>query len=142
MAQALVRTEFDRKRLIDLIGKAKLPLSVRWESGRARSIDQNALQWKWAQEVAVQLGDTDAADVQARWKLVHGVPILREDDDFREVYDARIKPLPYEAKIAMMRLGFPVSRMMKVGQMTRYLDAIQRECAEQGWWITIPEEAA
>lgn len=142
MAQALVRTEFDRKRLIDLIGKAKLPLSVRWESGRARSIDQNALQWKWAQEVAVQLGDTDAADVQARWKLVHGVPILREDDDFREVYDARIKPLPYEAKIAMMRLGFPVSRMMKVGQMTRYLDAIQRECAEQGLWITIPEEAA
>ena len=140
MPDALLRTKGELARLTDTLGKCKLPLSVSWSTGKARSIDQNALQWKWAGEVARQLGDRDNADVQAEWKLIFGVPILREKEDFRAAYDKHIKPMTYEAKVAIMRIGFPVSSIMTMNQMTRYLDAIERHCAENGWYITIPED--
>lgn len=123
------------------LGNLKLPVTVEWVQGRDRSRDQNALQWLWATEVANQRGDTDAAWVQADWKLRHGVPILREDSEkFRKVYDRCLKPLSYEEKVEAMRdLEFPITSVMKVRQMVRYLDAVQRECLEQGFRITDPD---
>src|SRR5690606_23027329 len=101
--------------------------------------DQNALQWLWATEAANQLGDRTADEVQRDWKLRHGVPILREDSaEFRDVYDRAIRPLPYELKAEAMRF-LPVTSEMKVRQMVRYLDTIQRECAENGIRLTDPD---
>jgi hypothetical protein len=139
MAHRTIENEGD---LIDLgrfFGNLGYPFTVEWTKGRDRSRDQNALQWLWATEAAHQFGDQTAADVQRDWKLRHGVPILREDSaEFREIYDTMIKPLPFPMKLAVMDL-IEVSSRMKVRQMVRYLDAIERECLANGLMLTAPD---
>ncbi|WP_374412675.1 hypothetical protein [Novosphingobium colocasiae] len=117
----------------------KLPLTMEWVQGRNRTKDQNALQWLWATEAANQLGDRTAEEQRFEWKLRFGVPILREDSaQFREIYDKAIKPLSYELKVEAMRF-LPVTSEMKVRQMVRYLDAVQRECLSNGLHLTDPD---
>lgn len=115
------------------------PLTVEWSMGRDRTLDQNRLQFLWAREAADQRGDMEADEVRCEWKLHHGVPIMREESsEFRDVYDAAIKPLPYELKLKAMTF-IPVTSEMKVRQMVRYLDAIAGECAERGIRLTDPD---
>jgi hypothetical protein len=139
MAHRIITTEADLEAFFRFARNLKLPITVEWVQGRDRTKDQNALQWLWATEAANQLGDRTAEEVRHDWKLRHGVPILREDSAaFREIYDSAIKPLPYELKVASMAF-IPVTSEMKVRQMVRYLDAVQRECLEQGLVITDPD---
>lgn len=139
MAHRIVATEYDRAALIQLIQRIKLPATFEWQQGRDRSLDQNRLQFLWAREASEQRGDVTADEVRCEWKLHHGVPILREESaEFREVYDSALKPLPYPMKLKAMRF-VPVTSEMKVPQMIRYLDTIQRECAEQGIRLTDPD---
>lgn len=122
-----------------LLGTLKLPVTVSWVVGRDRSAEQNRLMWLWAQEAADQRGDMTRTEVQHEWKLRIGVPILRgEDPDFRATYDAAVKALPYEKKLALMAY-MPVTSEFKVPQMVAFLDAIERECAQQGIRLTDPE---
>lgn len=122
-----------------LLGTLKLPVTVSWVVGRDRSAEQNRLMWLWAQEAADQRGDMTRTEVQHEWKLRIGVPILRaEDSDFRATYDAAVKALPYEKKLALMAY-MPVTSEFKVPQMVAFLDAIERECAQQGIRLTDPE---
>lgn len=115
----------------------KLPVTVSWVQGRDRSSEQNRLQWQWAKDVAEQRGESPR-DIQHEWKLRLGVPILRADsEEFREVYDATLKPLPYALKLKAMAF-VSVTSDMTVGQMSRFLDEVQRECLSQGLWLTDP----
>lgn len=139
MAHRIIGARSDLDHLIMLFDGLTLPFTVEWQQGRDRSLDQNRLQFLWAREAAEQRGDMTADEVRCEWKLIHGVPILREDSaEFRDIYDAAIKPLPYEKKLLAMRF-IPVTSEMKVPQMVRYLDTIQRECAEQGIRLTDPD---
>lgn len=139
MAHRIIETPADLAALTTFLGNLKLPITVEWVQGRDRTRDQNALQWLWATEAAHQLGDRSAEEVRHEWKLRHGVPILREDSaEFREIYDRVLRPLPYEMKVAAMEF-VPVTSTMKVRQMVRYLDTVQRECAEQGIVLTDPD---
>lgn len=139
MAHRIIANATDLDALILMLGNLKLPVTVEWVQGRDRTKDQNALQFLWASEVAAQLGDRTVDEVRHDWKLRHGVPILREDSaEFREVYDSVIRPLPFEMKVRAMAF-IPVTSEMKVRQMVRYLDAVQRECAEQGIVLTDPD---
>ncbi len=139
MAHRIISTEGDRAAFVRLLSGLKLPLTVEWTQGRDRTLDQNALQFLWANEAANQRGDSTADEVRCEWKLHHGVPILRADSPaFRELYDAAIKPLPYPLKLKAMRF-VPVTSEMNVRQMVRYLDTVQRECAEQGIRLTDPD---
>lgn len=139
MAHRIIETAADLAEFTRFLSNLKLPVTVEWVQGRDRTRDQNALQWLWATEAAHQLGDRTPEEVRHDWKLRHGVPILREDSaEFREIYDKAIKPLPYELKVAAMSF-IPVTSEMKVRQMVRYLDTIQRECLEQGLRLTDPD---
>lgn len=139
MPHRIIANEMDLASFTRFLGNLKLPVTVEWVQGRDRTRDQNALQWLWATEAAQQLGDRTADEMQRDWKLRHGVPILREDSaEFRAIYDTAIRPLPYEQKLEAMRF-IPVSSEMKVRQMVRYLDAIERECAENGIRLTAPD---
>lgn len=139
MAHRIIANEHDLAALVTLLGNLKLPITVEWVQGRDRTRDQNALQFLWATEAATQRGDVTADEVRREWKLRYGVPILREDSvEFREVYDKALKPLPYALKLEAMRF-IPVTSEMKVPQMIRYLDQVQRECAEQGIRLTDPD---
>lgn len=122
-----------------LLGNLKLPITVEWVQGRDRTKEQNRLQFLWAREAAEQRGDRTPEEQRNEWKLRFGVPIMREDSpEFREVYDRLIKPLSYEQKLKAMEL-VQVTSLMKVKQMVRYLDAIERECAEEGVKLTQPD---
>lgn len=125
--------------MFKFLSSLKLPLTVEWVLGRDRTKDQNSTMWLWATEAAQQFGDRSTEDVQREWKLRHGVPILREDSaEFRDVYDRLLKPRSYEEKIEAMQF-IDVTSAMKVRQMVRFLDAVQRECAEQGIVLTDPD---
>jgi len=137
----VIRSPADLAALSTLFGELKLPITVSWVQGADRTTQQNALQWKWATEAAMQLNDRLPADLQAEWKLEIGVPIMRAvDDSFRELYDAVIRPQSYETKIKLMKQGYPVTSKMKVRPMVRYLDEVQRKCLSMGLHLTEPED--
>lgn len=139
MAHRVIRSLAEFEDFVRLGRTLKWPQTLQWSPGADRSLDQNALQFKWAQEASEQRGDMTIEEVRSEWKLQIGVPILRaESEDFRALYDEAIKPLPYELKLKAMRF-IPVTSKMTVKQMTAYLDTIQRECAEQGILLTDPE---
>lgn len=137
-----VNTEFERQQCVKFMQNKPLPLTVTMAEGRHRSAEQNALQWKWCQEVASQKGDQTATEIQAYNKLHFGVPILREENEaFRLVYDEFIRPHTYESKLKLMEGDtFGVTRLMNTKQKTRYLDAICKHWLEQGMVLSIPEQ--
>lgn len=119
----------------------KRPFTVDITEGRDRSTEQNRLAFKWYIEISDQTGE-DREDVRARCKLEIGVPILREaHDKFRQTYDRLIRPLPYPEKLALIRdTELPVTSLMNVEQMSRYLDIVFRRHAEVGVVLTIPPD--
>ena len=116
-----------------------LPLTLEWIQGRDRTGEQNRLMWKWAQEVADQLGDRTRIEVQHDWKLRHGVPIRRADSsEFRAIYDASIRPLSFEMKLKAMAI-VTVTSEFTVRQMVQFLDTVERECRANGLHLTAPD---
>jgi hypothetical protein len=141
MAERIINTPEELDLWIKFLLGRKLPITVSSIDGRDRTGQQNKLMWLWASEAAQQLGDRTADELQRQWKLMHGVPILREESaDFRETYDTAIKPLPYALKLKAMHF-IPVTSEMRVKQMVRFLDAISQECAENGIVLTEPDPA-
>lgn len=119
----------------------KRPFTVDVTDGRDRSAEQNRLAFKWYKEISDQAGEA-VEDVRARCKLEIGVPILRAaSDPFRKTYDRVVRPLDYEDKLALIRdTDMPVTRLMKVEQMTQYMDEVFRRHAEFGIALTIPPD--
>lgn len=140
MIKRNVETDTERDMLHRLIDEQAMPFNIRIDKGKARSLDQNALQWRWMGEISRQMNFETPDHAQAHCKLHYGVPILRRDDDsFREKYDRLIKPRPYEEKIELMMFAFPVTSLMTTKQMTEYFDTIGREMAKKGAILTQPE---
>jgi hypothetical protein len=119
----------------------KRPFTVDVTDGRDRSAEQNNLSHKWYSEISDQTGE-DVQDVRARCKLEIGVPILREGSEtFRATYDKLIRPLDYADKLDLIRTtDMPITRLMKVAQMTRYMDEVFRRHAEVGIALTVPPD--
>lgn len=143
MADRIVETEQARTMLIRFIEGQKLPFTCTVTAGKIRTWHQNKLQRRWMQEIAEQLGDITAEEARGYCKLTLGVPILRaENEAFCARYDAIVKPLPYEQKLAIMMepLDLPVTRIMTTKQKTAYLDAVWRHFSEKGVVLTDPEE--
>ena len=116
---------------VALIAAGK-PVSVTVREHTKRTLDQNALLHAWMEQAALELPDNDALGWKCYAKLHHGVPILRaEDEDFRAFYDAALKPRTYEQKLEAMKF-VPVTSLMKVPQMTRFMDAVQADFARHG----------
>ena len=142
MTTRVIDTELQRERLFLFLKGQSFPFTINVIKGRKRSVGQNRLQRKWMNEVADQLGDRTPEEVRGECKLTMGVPILRaENDIFCESYDRVVKPLTYEAKLAIMMepLDMPITRLMTTGQKTRYLDHVYRYWAERGLVLTMPE---
>lgn len=141
MTTRFLETEADRQLLLRFIEGQPLPLTVSLSKGGRRSLKQNKLQRLWLNEISEQLGDQTPEEVRGYCKLTLGVPILRaENENFREKYDAIVRPLPYEQKLALMMepLDFPISRLMNTKQATAYLDGMHRHFSEKGIALTDP----
>jgi hypothetical protein len=119
----------------------KRPFTVDITEGRDRSTEQNRLAFKWYVEISDQTGE-DREDVRARCKLEIGIPILRSEvERFRLTYDRIIRPLPYPDKMELIRdTEMPVTSLMNVDQMSRYLDIVFRRHSEIGVVLTIPPD--
>lgn len=142
MTSRSVRTEEDRALLLRYLRQHKLPFTVEVHKGEKRSAEQNRLQRLWIGEIAEQLDGHSPEEIRAYCKLHFGVPILRAENDlFREKYDAHIRDLSYERKIAIMAepLDLPVTRLMTTEQKSRYLDQVFKHFAEQGLALTLLE---
>lgn len=138
MPHSIIRTDEDLEAYHALQRTLKKPFTAQHRQGADRSLEQNALQFQWANDTARQRGDCTFNEVRLDWKLRHGVPILRRDSEgFRAMYDRVIKPLPFELKLTMMERT-NVTSEFTVKQMREYLDTVQRECAEQGVRLTDP----
>lgn len=135
----LIETEGERKRLVAFISHQPLPFVAIIKSGKARSIDQNRLQWLWANEAAEQRQDVSAAEVQREWKLNIGVGILMEDEDFSNVWTPAEQKLTYEEQLDLMQV-LPVTSMMSSKQLSRYLDLVYQHNTERGIELTNPED--
>lgn len=141
MTTRIVKSEQDRDLLLKLIKNQKLPFTVTIIRGAPRTVDQNKLQRLWVNEISEQLGDQTPEEVRGYCKLAIGVPILRaENEAFAAKYDAFIKPLPYEQKLAIMcePLDLPITRLMTTKQLSKYLDTIYKMFTEQGLKLTDP----
>jgi hypothetical protein len=139
-----IETATDRDMAIHLINGRAVPFTLQLFDGRRRSTEQNRLQRLWINEISQQLGDRTPEEVRAECKLTIGVPILRAHNEaFREQYDAVVRPMTYEQKLALMSepLDFSVTRLMTTKQKTEYLDTIVRTYSEQGVVLTMPEGA-
>lgn len=140
MVTRAVKNEDDLALLTVYLKGRKRPFTVEVTDGRDRSSEQNKLAFKWYKEISEQTGE-DVEDVRARCKLEVGVPILRENDDFKRTYDRLIRPLGYPDKIDLIRTtDLPVTRLMKVEQMSRFLDIVFRQHAEIGVVLTVPPD--
>lgn len=142
MTERVINSAQDLELWITFLRGKKRPLTVSATDGRHRSVEQNKLQRLWCIEVSEQLGDHTPEEVRAISKLQIAVPILRaEDEEFREAYDAALKGLPYEVKLACMKepIDMPVTRRMNVSQKKRFLDEMHRFWSEQGVQLTDPD---
>lgn len=136
-----IKNEADLKLLTVYLEQRKRPFTVEVTDGRDRSAEQNKLAFKWYKEISEQSGEA-VDDVRARCKLEIGVPIMREaSDKFRATYDRLIRPLDYADKLALIRdTDMPVTRLMGVGDMSRYMDAVFQRHAEFGIALTVPPD--
>lgn len=141
MVQRTVKNADELALLKVYLDGRKRPFSVEITEGRDRSTEQNRLAFKWYVEISDQTGE-DREDVRARCKLEIGVPILRaEQEKFRATYDRLIRPLAYPEKLALIRdIELPVTSLMNVDQMSRYLDVVFRRHAEIGVVLTVPPD--
>lgn len=141
MSVRFIETEADRRMLLKFIEGHKLPCTVNITKGGRRSLKQNRLQRQWLNEIAEQMGDQTPEEVRGYCKLTIGVPILRaENETFREKYDAIVRPMPYEQKLAIMMepLDMPITRLMTTKQATAYLDGVFQHFSERGIVLTDP----
>lgn len=139
-----VRTDQDKRLLIEFIQNQQNPITVTVEQGiiGKRSLEQNKLQRLWINELAKK-GDMTAEEYRAYCKLHFGVPILRhENEKFCQLYDKKVKWRPYADKLEFMAepFDFPVTRLMTVKQHKQYLDAIYVHYTGLGYKLTDPED--
>lgn len=140
MTSRLIETEYDRLSLGKFIAGKKLPFVVTLTDGRKRSVEQNRLQFLWANEIAEQQEGLTPEYVRAMNKLEIGIPIRRAAcEKYRKAYDEMIRPYIYEKKIELiMALDFAVTRDMTVSQLSEFLDGVNRFWTEQGVRLTEP----
>ena len=126
--------------LRDLYAQNKY-VKVRARTGKARSLDQNAISHAWYEQLARELREDDTLGWKCYCKLHHGVPILRaEDEQFREAYDQSIKLLTYPQKLIAMR-HWPVTSLMTKPQLSQYLEAMRDDFGKHGVLLEFPEVA-
>jgi hypothetical protein len=138
-----IKTPDDLVKLQAYHAELEMPFTVSTTKGLDRSGGQNSLAFKWYTEIAQQMGDREAWEVRAHCKLFMGVRMLvTENEPFREQWHRLIKDrfTPSEKLELMVEPhDYPVTRLMKVSQMTRYLETIIQTYAPMGVNLTQPE---
>jgi len=144
MPSRILKTPGDRAAWVRFLEGQELPLSVTAKHGEEKRRDrQNRFAFETYKQIAELMGDRRPSDVRAETKLQIGVPIMREESaDFREKYDRILKPMPYETKLELMvePMEFPVTSLMSVKAMTRYISEMLAHWDAQGAPVMLPDD--
>lgn len=119
------------------------PFRITIEPGEEKRRDkQNNLSFQWYKDISRQWEGHSIGYVRAKNKAQFGVPILSEDKPaMRESLSRALGHLTYEQKLEVIdALDIPVTRLMSVKQMARYLTEMQRYWRGHGYRLTDPEE--
>jgi hypothetical protein len=131
-------TRQEAERLAEFVVGLSPPFTVSWTEGGKRSLDQNALMWRWNDEIAKHFGDRTADDVHRENKLLIGCRILvRDDPDFAE-FVTNLSGLTYEQKLQAMDY-LAVTSIMTTRQLSEFMDTVHRKFSQQGVMLTDPE---
>lgn len=145
MATHVINSDESAQRFIGVIREQYMAhrfLRVSVKTGKDRSLPQNSLTHAWYGQIARELREDDALGWKCYCKLHHGVPILRaEDEEYRETYDAVIKPLTYENKLVAMK-QWPVTSLMTKEQLSKYAEAVRDDFRNRGVMLEFPMVAA
>lgn len=115
-------------------------LRVKVKTGKARSLDQNAISHCWYDQMAREDRQHDTQGHRRYCKLHHGVPVLRaEDADFRAFYDSALLGLTYEQKLQAMDF-VPVTSQMTKAQLSKYLEAVQADYSNRSIYLEFPNQ--
>ena len=135
-----VMTPEQAERLAAYVVGLSLPFTITIGSGKSRSVSQNSLIHKWYGEIARHLGDRDMIQVKGECHHKYGLPIKRRDEQFAWVWKQTGEQLSYEQQCKYLASGvLNVSSSMTVTELTEYMDAMKRDYAEQGVYLTDPE---
>ncbi|WP_424974224.1 hypothetical protein [Dinoroseobacter sp. S124A] len=106
-----------------------------------RTARQNRTIHKWFSQIAVQSPGLTEPEVKAQCNLTYGLPIMmRDDPDWGKAFGYIFADLSYPAKLKAIRvLDIPFTRRMKVGQLSEYMEAMQRDYREAGFSLIDPE---
>lgn len=108
--------------------------------GKSRSLKQNSHSHAWYGQLERELPEDDAKGWKRFCKLHFGVPILRaEEPEFRAMYDAKLRALPYETKLTLME-WVPVTSLMTKAQLQKYEKAMQDHFDPRGVKLEYPPE--
>jgi len=139
-----------------LIGLPVRPLRITWRDGAPdctvdakRSLNQNALFHVWLGEIARHNGDVDAHEVKGICHKEYGLPIRLRDNAFAFVWEAALahfktrfgRDMTYEEECRFLASGaMKISSGMSTAELKEYLDTMQRAFAQQGVFLTQPED--
>ena len=132
--RTVIANEYQRNGAISDVSDIELPAIMTLRPYKKdRSLEMNALSHVWYAQIAAKEREYTAEQVKGYCKLRIGIPILRTDIEFSEMYDRIFKPMDYETKIEIMsRPGlFDVTSIMKTDQMCLYLEQIQQHYANR-----------
>ena len=101
-----------------------------------RSLDQNALVYRWYADIAAQKQDMTPLEARCITKLHIGVPLLRsENEAFCAHWDKFVKgSATYEEKLEAMKF-MDITSILTSPQMTKYLDQMQCYWRDQGIFL-------
>lgn len=143
MTQWTVKSGEDLGRVLAFLAQSEPPYTITFKAGEEKRRDaQNRFIYEAYDQIAKMLGDRTASDVRAETKLHCGIPIMRnENDAFREKYDRLLKPFPYETKLELMvePMEFPVTSLMNVKQMSRYITDMMAYWDSNGASVMLPD---
>ncbi len=124
------------------LARLPVPFTVEVYEGEPRRDAQNSLAFRWYQEIGRAKFKGDTEEARGYCKLHFGVAIVKNGSEaYAAQYDELIKPMPYEAKMRLMKapIDFPVTRVMTVKKMIQYLEQMQRHWIGEGVALTDPE---
>ena len=148
-----VVTPEQAERLAAYVVGLPLPFTITIGSGKSRTIPQNSLLHKWFGEVARHFEHMTAAEVKGQCHYRWGLPIRRRNAGFAFLWDRATAGLSYEQKCKVLSgtvlnretgkwekspESFRISSGMNVPELREYMDAMMKEYADQGVYLTDP----
>lgn len=138
MPSRIIRNEDDLRDFTRFLGAFGLPFTVTITKGVRRSNPQNATFHLWLGQIAAEFGMSQG-EAKAECKLRFGLPIMERDNpDWVAKWQPLYGPLSYAQRLLLFE-AIPLTRLLRVPQMSEFMNAMQREYRGMGVHLVDPD---